>query len=239
MKPESLKTAFLNCVDAIQTQGVDPNKVLIYIFQILTKNRQEEKQITLFQPERKSIQEIIDAVNMHFVACSSGGSQLPVLAIYAIYTILVCEVKRYKGCSLCCLQSHTSADQKSGLLGDVQVDKAPGQPYEVVEIKHNIQLSPDLVDDCYNKFHNYPVDTYYLLSTNEKLLDPGGISTKIQTIQKQHGCQMIVNGIQRTLKYYLRLVNDPNDFLTRYISLLDAQGSYAIKMQWQNLWGNQ
>ena len=202
----------------------------------LINYRDLDKSIRLNKPVNLPINDIVSKVNEHFEKCGGEGSRLPVLAIYAVYKQLVNEVQRYKNCVLCELQEHNAPDSKSGFLGDIQVNDSHGQPFEIVEIKHNIKLNPNLVDDCYNKFKSEPVKTYYLLSTNEKLQDYELISQRLLHIQKNHGCQMIVNGIQTTLKYYLRLLADPHNFLYQYVDLVEKVGSYNIKMKWQELW---
>jgi len=234
--PKSERDAFLLCVDAVQTKKVNPNDALIYLFTKLIKYRDLDESIKLHKPVNMSIKVIVSKISDHFEKCGRGGAELPVLAVYAVYKQIVAEVQRYKNCVLCDLQSHTAADSQSGFLGDVQVNGPDEKPFEVVEIKHNVKLSPALVRACYDKFKSAPVKTYYLLSTDESLQDPEMISDEICNIQKNHGCQMIVNGIQTSLRYYLRLLADPHDFLHRYVGLLESRGSYDAKMHWQNLW---
>ena len=236
IRPQRVKNAFLSCVDAIQTKNLNANDALVYLFARLIEYRDLDKNIKLNRPIHMSIKDMVSKINEHFEKCGGEGSELPVLAIYAVYRQLAVELQRYKDCVLLDLQAHTAADSRSGFLGDIQVNGADEQPFEIVEIKHNIKLSPDLVNDCYNKFKSMPVKTYYLLSTNETLKDPEAISERILHIQKNHGCQMIVNGLQTSLKYYLRLLANPNDFLHQYVDLIEDRGSYNVKTQWQNLW---
>ena len=236
IKPQRVKDAFLFLADAMQIKNINPNDTLIYLFTKLIEYRDLDKNIKLNRPINMSIRDIVSKINEHFEKCGGEGSKLPVLAIYAVYKQLVVEFQRYKNCVLCDLQEHNTADSRSGFLGDVQVNRPDQQPFEIVEIKHNIKLSPDLVDNCYDKFKSAPVKTYYLLSTNETLKDAEAISERILNIQKNHGCQMIVNGIQTSLKYYLRLLENPHDFLHQYVDLIEDRGSYNVKMQWQDLW---
>ena len=236
ISPQVVKNAFLSCLDTIQNGNVNPNDALIYLFTQLIKYRDLDKSIKLNRPVNMTIKDIVSKVNEHFEKCGGEGSRLPVLAIYAVYKQLVIEVQRYKNCVLCELQEHNAPDSQSGFLGDIQVNDANGRPFEVVEIKHNIKLNPDILNACYNKFKSEPVKTYYLLSTNEELQDHELISQRILHIEKNHGCQMIVNGIQTTLKYYLRLLADPHNFLHQYVDLVEKVSSYNIKIQWQELW---
>ena len=236
IKPEAVRNAFLSCADALQNTNINPAHALTYLFTQLIKYRDLDKSIKLNRPVNMTIKEIVSKVNEHFEKCGGEGSRLPVLATYAVYKQLVIEVQRYKNCVLCELQEHNAPDNQSGFLGDIQVNDANGRPFEVVEIKHNIKLNSDILDACYDKFKSEPVKTYYLLSTNEELQDQELISQRILHIQKNHGCQMIVNGIQTTLRYYLRLLADPHEFLHQYVSLVEKVGSYNIKTQWQELW---
>lgn len=234
--PQRVKDAFLSCVDLVQVGQSNASDVLVYLLAKLIEYRDRDESIKLHKPVNVPIKEMVEKIRKHFDKCGGGGSVLPVLAIYAVYKRLVEEAQRYKGYVLCDLQSHTAADRRSGFLGDVQVNGPDGKPFEVVEIKHNIKLSAELVRGCYDKFKSAPVKTYYLLSTNESLKDPEKISEEICSIQKNHGCQMIVNGIQTTLRYYLRLLANPDDFLHQYVELLESRGSYTVKMHWQRLW---
>ena len=233
--PKSVKDAFLFCVDALQTKHLNPNDALIYLLKKLIGYRDLDQSIKLIRPINLSIKEMVSKINEHFIKCGSEGSELPVLSIYAVYQQLTAELQRYKNCVLLDLQAHTTADSRSGFLGDIQINGPDEQPFEVVEIKHNIKLSPSLVNGCYDKFQSSPVKTYYLLSTNENLTDSEGISERILYIEKNHGCQMIVNGIQTSLKYYLRLLENPHNFLHKYVDLIEKRGSYNVKMQWQYL----
>ncbi len=236
IQPKQVKDAFLSCVDALQNKNADPNDALIYLFVKLITYRDLDKSIKLNRPVNLSIKDIVSKINEHFEKCGGEGSRLPVLAIYAVYKQLVNETQRYKNCFLCELQAHNAPDSQSGFLGDIQVNDSNGNPFEVVEIKHNKKLNKDLVNECYSKFKSEPVKTYYLLSTDEELEDHELISQRILHIEKNHGCQMIVNGIQTTLKYYLRLLSEPHHFLHQYVDLVEKECSYNVKVQWQKLW---
>ncbi|MBQ2391165.1 MAG: DNA cytosine methyltransferase, partial [Clostridia bacterium] len=107
--------------------------------------------------------------------------------------------------------------------------------YEGVEIKHEIQITPQLVRDAYEKFKVYNTDRYYLLTTaNMDSADWDAIEIEIQRIAQIHGCQVIVNGVYTTLKYYLRLVTDPAEFIDRYVELL--KNDETIKFQHKTVW---
>ena len=50
----------------------------------------------------------------------------------------------------------------------------------------------------------------------------------ISEIRDNHGCQLIVNGLLHTLKYYLRLISNPKAFFNEYIELVEADTEIKI-----------
>lgn len=148
------------------------------------------------------------------------------------------QVARYKNKVLCPLESHNSADTRSGRIGDIDVNYENGTAFEGVEIKHEIQITRQLIADAYEKFKIHNTDRYYLLTTanmdsaNWDLLD-----SEIQKIAQIHGCQVIVNGVYSTLKYYLRLLTDPAEFIDKYVELLktDETVKYQHKIAWNEI----
>ena len=90
-------------------------------------------------------------------------------------------------------------------------------PFEGVEVKYGKAITAQMILDAYDKFKKYPVNRYYLLST--VLSDNEEMKNVIKTIEKiseEHGCQVIVNGIIDSLKYYLRLLDNADHFLVKY-----------------------
>lgn len=236
--PLSVKTAFLQLINSVQVIGVDAEAVLLYMLKLLIKQR-DDKKIILAKPHNLSIASIVCILQNHFeykYSCH-GASRLPVLAVYAAYKCMVKEVARYKGKTLAPLESHTSADAQSGQIGDIQINNADGTAFEGVEIKHKIEITPDLVKHAYTKLMMYRTNRYYLLTTdNMDTADWDAINEKINAIRKNHGCQVIVNGVYSSLKYYLRLLNDPADFIENYVELLKVDE--AVKYPHQAAWNN-
>jgi len=63
----------------------------------------------------------------------------------------------------------------------------------------------------------------YLLTTAEPNVDDSEwIDRLVQQIHRQHGCEVIVNGILPSLKYYLRLLSNPKLFLDCYSKNLQS-----------------
>lgn len=237
ISPKSVKEAFLNIVHQVQVNRQPAEAVAAYILAGLIAHRDKSGRIKLSRPTNLAIDQIVDLLRAHAGAGLAGSARLPTLALYAAYQRLVSEVGRYKNCRLASLESHTAADSRTGRLGDIQVDDAEGRPFEAVEVKHNIALSPALVDDSYAKIQKSLVGTYYLLSTNNEIIDPQQVTERLIQIRRQSGCQMIVNGLFETLKYYLRLLQDAKYFVDSYVALVETDPAvpYELKKRWDSV----
>lgn len=237
--PKELRNSFLGLLYAIEERSVDAEEALSYMIQLLIRQRDGRK-IELAKPHTLSINKIIKVLESHFnkkYSCH-GASRLPTLALYAAYQCMMQEVARYADKELCALESHTSADSKSGQIGDIQINNQDGTAFEGLEIKHQIEITPDLVQHAYEKFMVQKTNRYYLLTTaNMDAADWEGINQKIMQISNNHGCQVIVNGVYSTLKYYLRLLSDPADFIERYVELLrtDENVKYPHQQGWNQI----
>lgn len=236
--PKNVKDAFLGIIDSIQVQGLDAQDALLYLFKLLIKQR-DAMNIELAKPHSLSISKIIKLLEKHFTyhyTCS-GASRLPSLAIYAAYECMMGQVARYDDKILCPLANHNSADAQSGRIGDIDVNNLNGSAFEGVEIKHEIRITKQLVIDAYEKFKIHNTDRYYLLTTaNMDSADWDAIETEVQRIAQIHGCQVIVNGVYSTLKYYLRLLKDPAEFIDCYVELLKIDDT--IKFQHKVAWND-
>lgn len=239
--PLRTKDAFLKSLDYIEEQGASPNDYLIYLFQKLIIYRELHKINLIVQPlkeKRISIQSIMNIVKQHFELCSEvGKSRLPVLAIYAVYECIIDELSRYKNKTLQKLESHTSADARSGEIGDIDVLNEDGTPFEGIEVKYEKPITAQMIKDAYEKLKIYPVSRYYLLST--KVSDENElkeIDKIIKNIAQEHGCQVIVNGIIPTVKYYLRLINDTDKFIEKYAHYV--QIDEVIKLEHKRIWND-
>jgi len=239
--PKRTKSAFLEILNFIEEKGASANDYLIYLFQKLIIYREEHKITLIIQPlkdKKISIQEIIFILDKHFKLCSEvGKSRLPVLAMYAIYECIIDELNRYNNKKLQKLESHTSADARSGEIGDVDVLNEDNTPFEGVEIKYGKQITAQMIKDAYEKFKIYPVSRYYLLSTvptnKEETIK---IEKVISDISKEHGCQVIVNGILQTIKYYLRLIDNTDRFIEKYAHYVEIDA--VIKLEHKRIWND-
>jgi len=236
--PIAVKKAFLGIIDQVQVHGASAESILLYFFMCLIRKR-DSMDVELAKPHSLSISEIIALLEVHFTAqySAAGASRLPTLAIYAAYQCMKDQVSRYADKRLCDLVSHNSADMQSGRIGDVDVNNLNGDPFEGVEIKHGIAITRQLVADAYEKFKMHNTDRYYLLTTaNMDKADWVGINEEIQRIARIHGCQVIVNGVYATLKYYLRLLKDPAEFVEKYVDILKVDET--VKFQHKTAWNN-
>lgn len=194
-------------------------------------------------PQNLSIGSIIELLDKHFHAKynSFGASRLPVLALYAIYEAITKQMVRYTGKSLLPIESHTSADARSGRHGDIDIANADGTAFEAVEVKFDIEISHNIVLTAKDKIQSSTLDRYYILSTLPVAKDnKEAIEKEIEQIRNTHGCQLIINGILPTIKYYLRLLDNPKLFIENYAKLLaeDTSIKFEHKQMWNTLIAN-
>jgi DNA (cytosine-5)-methyltransferase 1 len=229
--PIELKKAFLRVVGAIQESGSSAENILRIL---LNGGREYSKRnkIAIQRVPSNDIQidRIVSLLHEHFTKKydSHGGSKLPMLAFYAIYSVLVPEMNRYVGATLKELGSNTASDRTSSSAGDIEIAKN-GNIFEAVEVKLDRTITPQIVRVAYEKINKFGVERYYILSGVEpNPEDIDEINQLIFEIQQEHGCQVIVNGLYHTLKYYLRLISKPQDFINKYIELVENDSELSI-----------
>ena len=190
----------------------------------------------LLRPTNPSIAQIVDLVSRHHRVPAGGASRLPVLAIHAILSIVEREFERYRSCTALPLEQHNTADAPANQIGDVNVIDANGMPFEGYEIKHNIPINSDLIQTSYEKFRGVPVPRFYILTTYPHA-DYAEFEPDIRRIAQTHGCQLIVNGVDRTLYYYLRLIGNTGAFLDAYVASLenDPSVTFQLKAAWNEI----
>ncbi|MDR3195237.1 MAG: hypothetical protein LBT58_00335 [Endomicrobium sp.] len=233
-----LKEAFLNILDQIETFKQASEKYLVYLFFALIKLSKTNED--LFQKTAKQKTENASNLNINIILSMLAkhfqikkSSRLPVIAIYSIYEVLFDKFDRYKSKKLVPLQVHTSSDKHG--FGDIEIYTKDGKPFEIVEIKHNIPIDEYLIFDVIKKISKIEVDRYYILTTFQNSFknatEENKISNIILKIKKERGIDIIANGILTTLKYYLRFIDNYDDFLKCYTANLikDAKVSTEIK----------
>lgn len=240
IKAPGLKSAFLEMVDIIQ-RGADARAYLIYLFQLLLLQKQKSV-VNIAKASdlsKLSVSSIIELLDKHFSRKYSapGAARLPVLAIYSVYECMMDEVKRFSGKELLPLESHTSADVRSGIPGDIVV-KSNGAFFEGVEVKLGHPITQQLAFYAYTKFSKHPVNRYYLLSTlGIKDGEEDAVNAVIEHAAEELGCQFIINGVLPTLKYYLRLLENADKFLDNYTKnvIADLALKFEHKQELQKL----
>jgi DNA (cytosine-5)-methyltransferase 1 len=239
-----LKTAFLQVMDFLEHHPNQAVNMLTVLFTLLLEiTKDDDSLFGGLETTEASITKIIDAITQHirysYPHGTVGTARLPVLAIYAMYQLLLPDLKRYQDKILAPLESHTSPDLRSKALGDIDVLNADRSAFEAIEVKHNKPISAEMIDIAYQKIKTSQIERYYILTTNEpNIADQVLMTQTIEKYKQRHTCQFIVNGVIPSLKYYLRLISQPQEFLVEYTSLLETEfkrGS-GIKKEHLQIW---
>jgi DNA (cytosine-5)-methyltransferase 1 len=108
-------------------------------------------------------------------------------------------------------------------------------PFEILEIKHNIPIDRNMILDILKKSANTKIERYYILTTYQDCFpnkdEEEYINELILSIKRERGLEIIANGIVNTLKYYLRFIEDYHEFINTYTEelVIDARNSTEIK----------
>lgn len=237
IRPAKVKTAFLSLISSTQERGAAAAKCfLLALFVGLIEYRDKNKELVLYRPVNLSVAEAVAMLQQHHSIKTTGASRLPVLALHSILSILARETNRYQNCTVLPLESHTSPDLRTGLIGDVNITDANNVLFESYEIKHNHPITSELIRVSFEKLQTTPVERFYILTTYPHN-DYTQFHPDIQRIAQTHGCQLIVNGVDRTLSYYLRLINTTRDFVNAYVTHLETDPaiSYHLKESWNQI----
>jgi len=236
-----VKKAFLNLLDSIEKNPKSTKNVLRLLLNeaINSKNDALIDIVPLKNPEILTINKIILALDEHFRTkyFTSGGAKLPVLAFYAIYINIIKEIGRYKDCKLAEMGSHTASDRTSKSAGDIEIFKN-GDLFESIEIKLDKFIDITIVRIAIEKIRRYNPRRYYILSySGIKEADKPEINKLIDEIKNSHGCQIIINGLLPSIKYYLRLITLLDEFIANYSKLIqnDNEIKKIHKEKWNEL----
>ncbi len=238
---KKVKKAFLELINEIQVNNINPKFILVELFKQIIRIQEENKiEIKpLKNPDKLTISKVINLLNEQFTFNykTFGGSKLPVLAFYAIYKIIINEISRYDNCILKPLGSHTASDRTSKSAGDIEIFNK-NELFEAIEIKLDKEIDTNILRIAREKIIKYNPKRYYILSYYEiKKEDELEINKIIQEVKKEHGCQIIVNGIITTLKYYMRLISNLEVFYNSYSELINIDNELKVihKQKWNNL----
>ncbi len=242
IRDKEVKTTFLNIIDDIEIKKADPQTYLISLFILLIKSTSvKQKKANIIKIEKGiTISSIVDVLKIHFFNkySVSGASRLPVVSLYSIYQILIKDISRFENKKLLPLRSHISPDARARGVGDLEVTDKRGTYFEAVEIKHGIPIDSVMIQDAYDKFKVTPIKRYYLLTTAEPNIKRGEedkILEVIEDIRNKHGCEVIVNGLIPSLKYYLRLLDDPGKFIDNYTKNLEIEFSKTTEIKKEHI----
>jgi len=232
-----IKESFLATFDEIEEHHQSAVNALAYLVYLQLVHR-ESKRIVLSIPRTRDIQLIINVFKEHFFykyKASRGASRLPVLVIYAIYSVLIEQLERYKGMALKPLEAHSAADSQTGAAGDIEViNLETGDVFEAIEVKHGIQVNEHIIQDVAIKIMDKSIDRYYILTTHPICEPDENLLLKIAKVQSLYNCQLIVNGVIPSIKYYLRLLSDPSLVFPKYTELLVTDKT--IKHEHREIW---
>lgn len=222
-KGEQLKSAFLSILGYVENEPTIAAPLLTYLlFCVIQKNKADVVLITKID-DADTI--TIDSIIAFLEACFSynykefGGSKLPVIAFHCIFQQLIDELKRYESCTLNKLGSHTASDRTSKTAGDIEIFKNDVL-VEAIEIKLKKEITADLMRQVQQKIYTYNPKRYRVFSSGQ-ITDEEGVKNIITAIKENHGCQVIVNGIIPTLKYYLRLVISLQNFINSFLTAVE------------------
>lgn len=241
--PKLVKEAFLNTIDYVQNFPDKTESILLVLLNLVIKQVDSEKIkiIKKIDGDKININSLIILLNDHFSFNykTVGGSKLPVLAFYAIYQILIKEIARYNNCYLEILSSHTASDLTSKSAGDIVIfNKDSSSILEAIEIKYGREINAHLIRIAKDKIIKYnPVRYYIFSSIYTDTENDSEVKIEISKINNEHGCQIIVNGILPTLKYYFRLITNLEDFIEKYGILIEQDQELKLihKTKWNEL----
>ncbi|MGB3420027.1 MAG: DNA methyltransferase [Dolichospermum sp.] len=236
-KSKSLIQPFLTLINKIENQTINLENCLVYILlqlHLLCQSQAETFTETIELASSKNILNINTVMKMverHFAEPSS--SRLPVIVIFAIYKQLFKTIRRFENKKLLPLNVHTSADKHG--YGDIEIRDYYNNPFEILEIKHNIPIDRNMILDIVKKSANTTIERYYILTTYKDCFinqdEEEYINELILNIKRESGLEIIANGIVNTLKYYLRFIEDYHEFIKTYTEELvkDARNSTEVK----------
>lgn len=230
IRPTIVKQAFLGLIDGVQCQGLPAVSVMLRIFVDLIRFRDRNTSLVLSRPVNLSVAQVVEKIRRHHSLQMTGAARLPVLAVHAILTILAREVDRYNGCAILPLEHHNTADTRTDLIGDIHIVDANNALFEGYEVKHNIPITSGLIQTSFEKLRTTPVQRFYILTTHNHD-SYTEFEPDIRQVAQEHGCQLIVNGVDPTLRYYLRLIGSTREFVDAYVTNLETDPSVTFQMK--------
>lgn len=238
--PKAAGPLMIKIVNAIEG-APDPvefaRSVVLIIMASLIDARNHGK-VLLEKPQNLSIDQTTALLKQHFLhGYHKNSPRLPQVAIYAIYQCILPTMDRYKGLDLGPLERMKAANRKSGSVGDIDVNKS-GNPFEAVEIKFQVEINRNHVAEAIQKIKSASVQRYLILSTVGMADgEADEIKNLTHNFRRSNGCEIIVNGVLDTIKYYLRLIDSPATFINLYTALVetDPDLGYEHRLAWNEV----
>jgi DNA (cytosine-5)-methyltransferase 1 len=227
----------INRVNEAKSPEVVANAVATVLLLCLVEERNKGK-VSLEKPKELPIDQVIELLSAHILRYyAKNAPRLPQIAVYAVYRCIVGSMKRYEGLELRPLERLKTANRKSGTIGDIDVNRGL-QPVEAVEVRLGVPVTREDVAEVIQKIKAASVERYLILSTAgiaEGELEE--IKHLQATFKRANGCEIIVNGVLETIRYYLRLIRSTTDFLFEYTTLLesDPDVDYEHRLAWNEI----
>ena len=238
---KNVKEEFLYIVNVIEKEPQYVKPILMNILSAAIKIRESAKieQIKINKNKIGSIEKIVELLStlLEEKYEKPGQSKIPVIIIYSMYQLLVNEVSRYRNKILRPLESHTSADDKTGRSGDIEIISKEGV-FESIEVKYKVEITEHIINNVVDKIKKHNVERYLILSTaGVRGSDRKIIESRIIEVQKLIGVTIIVNGVINTVKYYLRLLDEPVEFINCLSDNIynDSELNVEHKKKWSEL----
>ena len=234
---QTVKIPFLTCYDQLETHNANALAALSFIIYKQIQLR-EQKHILLATPKTDNILSIVTFFEKHFFFQyrSKGASRLPVLAIYSIYKILISELGRFANMQLKPLELHSASDLRTGAVGDIEVLSDDGSVFEALEIKHDQVINVNTIRIVKEKIMDKTLDRFYILTTHHASAMTNEMQIEIDHIRELFNCQIIINGVIPSIKFYLRMLKHPSMIFPEYISLLASDK--AIGHEHRSVWND-
>lgn len=205
----------------------------------MIREREKELGQLVASPRGLTVDAAMSLVRRHVSGdYGKNSARLPQLAMYAMYQCIVGQLPRYTGCALAPLESQTTANRKTGSVGDIDVRSEDGRLFEAVETKHKRPVTESMVIESEDKIRFSPPDRYLILTTGDKNPEEADEILKVvRRVKANYGCEVIVNGVFDTLNYYLRLLPSVDLFIGKYAELLksDKEVNYKVKDAWNKI----
>lgn len=225
----------VEAVNDLAAEAARAAAVVLLVGMIEERNR---GRVELARPKLLTIEQIVWLLQEHFwKKYEKNAPRLPQVAIYAAYECLVPSVDRYRDCELAPLLRMKAADRKAGTVGDVVVLQGD-VPFEAVEVKHGEPISTIHMTEAIAKLETAAARRYFILSTagitDHDRQEIVGLAAQFR---KSNGCEIVTNGVIESVRYYLRLLEDPVEFVNRYATLVqeDPDLGYEHRIAWNEI----